>query len=100
MQFEPSTDSIGAALTKKLLNWTALAENFKFGAGKVMEGGKQIRSSAHRTMQLELPTNSISAILGEIWQIPLPRDHQGCAGHFEKSANGPEMRNMEQMKAH
>ncbi|MCP4489329.1 MAG: hypothetical protein GY820_18770 [Gammaproteobacteria bacterium] len=38
--------------------------------------------------------------MGEIWRIPLPGDHWGCAGRFEKPANGPETRNTEQMNAH
>ncbi len=50
-------------------------------------------------MQHERLTSSTDTVLAKIRQIPPPGDLQGHAGHIEKSANGPETKNTEQMEA-
>ncbi len=78
-----------------------LEEKLKFGRGQGYGNfdAMALIISTRRTTQFEPLTNSISAVLAEIRQIPSPSDPQSNSGHFEKSANGPAAKNAEQMEA-
>ncbi|MCP4492005.1 MAG: hypothetical protein GY820_32575 [Gammaproteobacteria bacterium] len=77
-----------------------LPENLNFGCGPGYSNFDSMmqKSSARRTTQYEWSTSPTDTVLAEIWQIPSPSGPQSNSGHFEKSANGPAVKNMEQME--